>query len=108
MSFLRALFGTPTPAPVTYDANSNEDQLQVRVASCPVCQHVCRPRTKGMNAWDCVNSHMKAIADNGCAHHRAARQALEQHRGRFSCPVCPASFSMLSEALAHVATSTDA
>eukprot|EP00443_Scrippsiella_acuminata_P071300 CAMPEP_0115374256 /NCGR_PEP_ID=MMETSP0271-20121206/1862_1 /TAXON_ID=71861 /ORGANISM="Scrippsiella trochoidea, Strain CCMP3099" /LENGTH=407 /DNA_ID=CAMNT_0002797301 /DNA_START=92 /DNA_END=1312 /DNA_ORIENTATION=+ len=73
-----------------------------RVACCPVCARVSRPRTFNVDAWDCVRTHIAGVARNGCEFHRAAQRALmPQSGGLYGCPACDQRFATCAAALSH-------
>ena len=60
----------------------------VRIAQCPVCAKVFRPRSLAVSAIDSIAGHLKEKA-KGCRLHRAFKDSTHDH-GRHQRPVCPA------------------
>ena len=81
----------------------------VRIASCPVCQRVFRPRTLVGSALQSVAAHLKAKARAGCAAHAEVRAATLGGQARPKCPCCPGGtgFATATTAWAHIAAAVD-
>lgn len=98
---------TTSPTQSAVSEQIVQDEVQC-IALCPVCEHVSRPRTLGVDAWDCIARHVGDKARNGCDLHGMAWRALTQNTGRgFGCPGCSRSFESRSEALSHFRDADD-
>jgi hypothetical protein len=77
----------------------------------PVCEHVSRPRSFNVDAWDCIYAHIAAKARNGCLLHAETQKGLYKQRHgeqRFGCAACTKSFWTRREALHHLGCERDA
>ena len=77
---LRGLFGGVTPT-VSKVPVAGSNVAAVRIAACPVCAKVFRPRNLATSAHDSVAGHVKQKGRT-CALHRAVNEAV----GRRQCP----------------------